>query len=66
MFDDVGDLGPARGDAGDRRDMVGLERVLHAQQKSEPRIPNMPTTPVCRPTRSQTSPGVTTARLAWP
>ena len=36
MLDDVADMGAARGDAGDRRDMIGLERVLHAQQKTEP------------------------------
>jgi hypothetical protein len=36
MFDDIGDIGPARGDAGDRRNMVDLKRVLHAQQKPEP------------------------------
>ncbi|OIQ67536.1 hypothetical protein GALL_508860 [mine drainage metagenome] len=35
MFDDIGHIGAARGDAGDGRDVVGLERVLHAQQKSE-------------------------------
>jgi hypothetical protein len=36
MLDDIADMGAARGDAGDRRDMIGLERVLHAQQKPEP------------------------------
>ncbi len=36
MLDDVGDVGPPRGDAGDGRDVVGLERVLHAQQKAKP------------------------------
>ena len=34
--DDVADVGAARGDRGHRRDMVGLERVLHAEQKSKP------------------------------
>ena len=36
VLDDVADVGAARGDRGHRRDMVGLERVLHAQQKSQP------------------------------
>ena len=36
MFDDVADMGAARGDAGDGRDMIGLERVLHAEQKTKP------------------------------
>ncbi len=34
VLDDVAHIGAARGDRGHRRDMVGLERVLHAQQKS--------------------------------
>ena len=37
MFDHIGDIGPARGDAGDRRDVVDLEGMLHTQQKSESR-----------------------------
>ena len=36
MLDDVADMGAARGDAGHRRDMIGLERMLHAEQKSQP------------------------------
>jgi hypothetical protein len=36
VFDNIDDIGPARGDAGDRRDVVDLKRVLHTQQKSEP------------------------------
>ena len=36
MADDVADLAAARGDAGHRRDMVGFQRVLHAQQKPQP------------------------------
>jgi hypothetical protein len=36
MLDDVADFGAARRNRGDRRDMVGLERVLHAQQKTQP------------------------------
>ena len=36
VLDDVADMAAARGDAGHRRDMVGLERVLHAQQKPQP------------------------------
>ena len=34
MPDDIADMAAARGDAGHRRDMIGLERVLHAQQKT--------------------------------
>ena len=36
MLDDVADMGAARGDAGDGRDMIGLERVLYAEQKTKP------------------------------
>ena len=36
MPDDVADLAAARGDAGYGGDMVGLERVLHPEQKAEP------------------------------
>ena len=43
-------LAAARGDARDRRDMVGLQRVLHAQQKTQP----------------QNSEHTTPARLATP
>src|SRR6478752_1986550 len=35
VLDDVSDVGAARGDAGDRGDMIGLKRVLHAQQKTQ-------------------------------
>jgi hypothetical protein len=35
MPDDVTDVGAARGDARHRGDMIGLERVLHAQQETE-------------------------------
>jgi hypothetical protein len=34
VADDVADVAAARGDAGHRRDMVGLQRVLHAEQKT--------------------------------
>lgn len=33
--DDVADIGTARGDAGDRCDMIGLERVLHSEQEAK-------------------------------
>ena len=36
MADDIADTAAARGDAGHRRDMVGFQRVLHAQQKPQP------------------------------
>ena len=36
MLDDIGNIGAARGDAGDRRDVVDLECVLHTEQKPEP------------------------------
>ena len=36
VLDDVADMAAARGDAGDGRDMIGFERMLHAQQKPEP------------------------------
>jgi hypothetical protein len=36
MFDNVGDFSAARRNRGDRGDMVGLERVLHSQQKTQP------------------------------
>ena len=35
MPDDVAEFSAARGDAGHRGDMIGLKRVLHAQQKTE-------------------------------
>ena len=35
MLDDIRDVAAARRDRGDRRDVIGLERMLHAQQKSE-------------------------------
>ena len=35
VLDDVTDVAAARGNAGDRRDMIGLERMLHAQQETE-------------------------------
>jgi len=34
--DDIGDVAPPRGDARDRSDMIGLKRMLHAQDKSKP------------------------------
>src|SRR5436190_19030652 len=37
VLDDVADMRAARGDAGDRRDVIGLKRVLHAQQKPQRR-----------------------------
>src|SRR6476646_490168 len=36
VLDDVGHLAAACGDAGHRGDMIGLERMLHAEQKSQP------------------------------
>ena len=36
VLDDIGDMAAARGDAGDGGDMIGLERMLHAQQKPQP------------------------------
>ena len=33
--DDVPDVSAARGDAGHRGDMIGLERMLHTEQKSQ-------------------------------
>jgi hypothetical protein len=30
-------MAAARGDAGDRGDVIGLERMLHAQQKPQPK-----------------------------
>ena len=36
MLDDIGHMAAARGDAGDGGDMIGLERMLHAQQKPQP------------------------------
>ena len=35
VLDDVPDVRAARGDAGHRGDMIGLQRVLHAQQKAQ-------------------------------
>src|SRR5262245_7505503 len=35
MLDDVAHAATARGDAGDGRDMIGLKRMLHAQQEPE-------------------------------
>src|SRR5271169_494346 len=37
MLNDVGDIAPSRGDAGDRCDVIDLERVLHPQQKPKPK-----------------------------
>ena len=36
VLDDIGDMAAARGDAGDGGDVIGLERMLHAQQKPQP------------------------------
>ena len=38
-INDVTDMAAARGDAGDGGDMIGLERMLHAQQKPKPQNP---------------------------
>lgn len=35
MLDDIADIGTARGDAGDRRDMIRLERMLHSEQEAK-------------------------------
>ena len=66
MFDDVGDIGPARGDAGDRREVVDLERVLHTQKKSKPQNSKhvQPASPL-RPDRSHTSRRLETARSEY-
>jgi hypothetical protein len=37
VLDDIGDIPAARGDAGYGGDMIGLERMLHAQQKPQPK-----------------------------
>ena len=36
VLDDIGDMAAACGDAGYGSDMIGFERVLHAQQKPQP------------------------------
>jgi hypothetical protein len=36
VLDDIGHMATARGDAGDGGDMIGLESMLHAQQKPQP------------------------------
>jgi hypothetical protein len=35
VLDDVTNVRASRGNAGHRRDMVGLERVLHSKKKAE-------------------------------
>src|ERR1700694_4148648 len=35
VLDNIADVGAARGNARDRRDMIGFERMLHAQQKAD-------------------------------
>src|SRR6266516_8211449 len=37
VLDDIGHMAAARGDAGDGGDVIGLERMLHAQQKPQPK-----------------------------
>src|SRR5579872_6243362 len=39
VLDDVSDIGPAGGDARDRRDMIGFQRMLHSQEKAKPEDP---------------------------
>src|SRR3954454_5360228 len=53
VLDDVADVGAARGDAGDSGDMIGLERVLHAQQKTQSQ--NSEHLSPARPTRCRRS-----------
>ena len=48
MADDIADMAAARGDARHRRDMVGFQRVLHAQQKPEPQNSEH-VSPACSP-----------------
>jgi hypothetical protein len=36
VFDDIPDIGPAGRDAGHRRDVIGLKRMLHSEQKAKP------------------------------
>ena len=48
VLDDIGDMGAPRGDAGYRGDMVGLERVLHAEQKTKSQNSEHPLRPVVR------------------
>ncbi len=36
VFDNVADIGPAGRNAGNRRDVIGLERMLHSKQEAKP------------------------------
>ena len=36
VFDDIPDIGSACRNAGNRRDVIGFERMLHSQQKAQP------------------------------
>ena len=48
VLDDVADMGAARGDAGYGGDMIGLERMLHAEQKTKSQNSEHPLRPVVR------------------
>ncbi len=52
MLDDVADIAAAGGDAGHRRDVVGFQRMLHAEQKAESQNSEHPSSKVSR-TRSK-------------
>jgi len=39
VLDDIADFGSPGGDAGDRSDMISLERMLHAEQEPQPQNP---------------------------
>jgi hypothetical protein len=36
VFNDIANVGPASGNAGHRRDVIGFERMLHSEQKADP------------------------------
>ena len=48
VLDDVGDMGAARGDAGYGGDVIGLQRMLHAEQKTKSQNSEHPLRPVVR------------------
>ena len=62
VLDDVADLAAARGNARHRRDMVGLERMLHSQKKAQSQNPehaspkNAPIPPWARLTEARFRP----------
>jgi hypothetical protein len=46
--DDIADVAAARRNAGDGRDVIGLQRVLHAQQKAQPQDTEHVSPPIVR------------------